>query len=58
MASEKPKSSVEQQIDENLKRVYNAAMEDKVPDKFLDLLSQLKAKETANKKDRTDGSDS
>ncbi|WP_461427758.1 NepR family anti-sigma factor [Gymnodinialimonas sp.] len=36
---------MEQQIDENLKRVYDDAMKDELPDRFLDLIAQLKAKE-------------
>jgi hypothetical protein len=40
------------QIDENLKRVYEAALNEEVPDRFKDLLAQLKAKdEQAKKKD-------
>lgn len=33
------------QIDENLKRVYQAALSEEVPDRFKELLAQLKAKE-------------
>ncbi|WP_346345205.1 NepR family anti-sigma factor [Gymnodinialimonas ceratoperidinii] len=38
---------MEQQIDENLKRVYNDAMKDELPDRFMNLIAQLKAKEGA-----------
>ncbi|MEX3016152.1 NepR family anti-sigma factor [Gymnodinialimonas hymeniacidonis] len=49
MASDSKKSRVEQQIDENLKRVYDDAMKDELPDRFLDLIAQLKASEGAAK---------
>jgi hypothetical protein len=34
------------QIDENLKRVYEAALEEDVPDRFKDLLARLRAQES------------
>ncbi len=52
MASDSKKSRVEQQIDENLKRVYDDAMKDELPDRFLDLIAQLRAKEGAEKNDK------
>jgi hypothetical protein len=33
------------QIDENLKRVYQEALEESVPDRFKDLIEQLRQKE-------------
>ncbi|MFN3972862.1 MAG: NepR family anti-sigma factor [Gemmobacter sp.] len=45
MAEEKPKSSLEQAIDENLKRAYQEALQQEVPDRFKELLAALKAKE-------------
>ena len=45
MAEEKPKSSLRRDIDENLKRVFEDALEKEIPDRFKDLLAQLKAKE-------------
>ncbi|WP_395540689.1 NepR family anti-sigma factor [Neotabrizicola sp. sgz301269] len=33
------------QIDENLKRVYQDALSEEVPDRFKDLLAQLQAKD-------------
>ncbi|WP_098412618.1 NepR family anti-sigma factor [Thioclava sp. ES.031] len=45
MADEKPKSSIRDQINQNLKRVYEEALQEEVPDRFKDLLAQLKAKE-------------
>ncbi|GGE23465.1 hypothetical protein SAMN05421774_107144 [Gemmobacter megaterium] len=42
-----PKSpAIKAQIDENLRRVYHEALSDAVPDRFTELLAQLKAKET------------
>ena len=40
------RSALRAQIDENLKKVYEAALTEEVPDRFKDLLAQLKAKET------------
>ncbi|AQS49669.1 MULTISPECIES: NepR family anti-sigma factor [Thioclava] len=45
MADEKPKSSIRDQINQNLKKVYEEALQEEVPDRFKDLLAQLKAKE-------------
>lgn len=45
MTSKPPKSSLQQQIDENLKKVYEEALKEEIPDRFKDLLAQLKAKE-------------
>lgn len=39
------KEAIRAQIDENLKRVYQSALEESVPDRFKQLLEQLKAKE-------------
>lgn len=44
MAKERDKLGVAQQIDANLKRVYDEALEQEVPDRFTQLLAQLKAK--------------
>lgn len=44
----RPRSSrlaVTREIDENLKRVYRAALEEEVPDRFAQLLAQLREKE-------------
>lgn len=41
------KSSLQQQIDENLKRVFEQTLQQEVPDRFKDLLAQLRAKESA-----------
>ena len=45
MADNKGKSRLHQQIDENLKRVYEAALSEDIPDRFKDLIAQLRAKE-------------
>jgi hypothetical protein len=37
--------AIREQIDENLKRVYAAALNEELPDRFRDLLAQLKAKD-------------
>lgn len=42
-SNEKAKSSAV--IDENLKRVYDEMLDEKVPDRFIDLLAQLKAQD-------------
>ncbi|EYD74656.1 hypothetical protein Rumeso_03772 [Rubellimicrobium mesophilum DSM 19309] len=46
MADSKGKSRLHQQIDENLKRVYEEALSEDIPDRFKDLIAQLRAKET------------
>ena len=46
MADNKGKSRLHQQIDENLKRVYEEALSEDVPDRFKDLIAQLRAKES------------
>jgi hypothetical protein len=45
MSGDKQKSSLRKDIDENLKRVYEDALQEEVPDRFKALLAQLKAKE-------------
>lgn len=49
MTKTSAKSSLQSQIDENLRRVYEEAMKEEVPERFKDLLAQLKAKEAAAK---------
>jgi hypothetical protein len=39
------RQAIREQIDENLKRVYAAALNEDLPDRFRDLLAQLKGKE-------------
>ncbi|HEY6917831.1 MAG TPA: NepR family anti-sigma factor [Tabrizicola sp.] len=38
------KQAIREQIDENLRRVYTATLNEEMPDRFRDLLEQLKAK--------------
>ncbi|UWR22698.1 NepR family anti-sigma factor [Sulfitobacter sp. S190] len=38
-------------IDENLKRVYNEALDEGIPDRFKDLLDQLKQQDTQREPD-------
>jgi hemerythrin-like domain-containing protein len=45
MAGDQNKSSLRRDIDENLRRVYEDALKEEVPDRFKLLLEQLKAKE-------------
>lgn len=42
---ERKRVAIEKQIDENLKRVYEQDSDQKIPDKFLDLLSKLSEQE-------------
>ncbi|PTV94764.1 hypothetical protein C8J27_10632 [Rhodobacter aestuarii] len=46
MKEENAKSALRRDIDENLKRVYEAALEPEIPDRFKDLLAQLKAQQS------------
>jgi predicted metal-dependent hydrolase len=39
------KSKITEQIDENLRRVYQEALEEEIPDRFRELLQRLQAKE-------------
>lgn len=57
MAEKRTKSKVDQQIDENLKRVYNDALNEAVPDRFLDLIEQLKNADAARKPGRKTSDD-
>lgn len=41
----KDSDALRAQIDENLKKVYQQALEEQVPDRFRDLLEQLRQKE-------------
>mgnify|MGYP001059409117 CR=1 FL=1 len=38
------RQAIREQIDENLKRVYAAALNEELPDRFRDLLEQLQSK--------------
>lgn len=41
--------AIRDQIDENLKRAYSATLNEEIPDRFRDLLAQLKARGTPDK---------
>lgn len=45
MTQDNPKARVKEQIDQNLKRVYEDALKEEVPDRFKDLLAQLRRKD-------------
>lgn len=45
MADDKAKDAVQQQIDANLRRVYEDALKEDVPERFKALLEQLRSKE-------------
>ena len=42
--NEGPKDSIKRQIDENLKRIYDETLNEEVPDRFKQLLEQLRQK--------------
>lgn len=46
MADTKGKNRLHQQIDENLKRVYEEALSEEIPDRFKELIARLRAKES------------
>jgi hemerythrin-like domain-containing protein len=41
-----PKSKVRDQIDENLKRIYDETLKEEIPDRLTQLLEQLRKKST------------
>lgn len=47
MSHHSPRSSLTDEIDANLKRAFDKISEEKVPDRFSDLLSQLRSAEQA-----------
>lgn len=55
MANDSKKQTDSDAIDENLKRVYDDMLSQDVPDRFKDLLAQLKAQDTSA--DDTSGGD-
>ena len=46
MGEDEKKSNLREQINENLKRVYEDALNEEVPDRFESLLAQLRNKDT------------
>jgi Anti-sigma factor NepR len=49
------RQAIRAQIDENLKRVYTAALNEDLPDRFRDLLAQLKDRTGGNPGDGKGG---
>lgn len=45
MGQMRSKDKDSEAIDENLKRVYQDMLDEKVPDRFLDLIAQLKSQD-------------
>lgn len=50
MSEEKPKSKIKEQIDQSLKRVYEDILNEEVPDRFKQLLAQLREKDSGGGK--------
>jgi hypothetical protein len=48
MSKDPTHSKIKQQIDENLKRVYDAALGEEVPDRFKVLLEQLRKQQDSS----------
>jgi hemerythrin-like domain-containing protein len=46
MPDSNPKSKVRDQIDENLKRIYDETLKEEIPDRLTQLLEQLRKKST------------
>jgi hypothetical protein len=57
MTAKRTTSEVDQQIDENLKRVYDDVLNEAVPDRFHDLIAQLKDADMARQSERKDSND-
>jgi len=47
MVQDDRKTRLDQQIDENLRKVYQSRIEEDVPDRFRDLLRRLKEQESS-----------
>ncbi|MEZ5675019.1 hypothetical protein SAMN06265173_1025 [Thalassovita litoralis] len=48
MTEKQPKSSLEELIDDNLRKVYRQVEDEQVPDRFLELLEKLKQQENTD----------
>ena len=55
MSQNNKTSRTQREIDENLKRAYDDVIKQKVPDRFTDLLAQLKKAETTKKQGQSNG---
>ncbi|MDU8911972.1 NepR family anti-sigma factor [Aestuariicoccus sp. MJ-SS9] len=51
MGHDDKKAKSSQVIDQSLKQVYDQMLEEKVPDRFLDLLAQLKEQENSGSRE-------
>ena len=51
MAHEEKNKTQEDEIDVNLKRVYQEVVEEEIPDRFRDLLNQLRTQDDTGKAD-------
>lgn len=47
MSNDDPKGKLDRQIEENLRKVYQQKLEEEVPDRFANLLAQLKQQESS-----------
>ena len=52
--SDKPKNRLDEQIDDNLRRVYQTAASEPVPDRFTQLLDQLRKAEAEKPNNEAD----
>ncbi|WP_417253770.1 NepR family anti-sigma factor [Celeribacter sp.] len=50
MAQNEQKHELNEQIEENLRRVYQKTLEEEIPDRFLSLLEQLKEQDAQHDK--------
>lgn len=48
MSNPPEKPTVERDVDENLRRVYQRMVEEKIPDRFIAILNQLQQQEQDN----------
>lgn len=48
MVSDGKKSNANEQITENLKRVYEEALQEEIPPRFIEMIERLKAEKKAN----------
>ncbi|PTQ74919.1 NepR family anti-sigma factor [Celeribacter persicus] len=48
MAQQRSKHELDEQIEANLRRVYQKTLEEEIPDRFLDLLEKLKEQDAHN----------
>jgi Anti-sigma factor NepR len=55
MAENNPKSKIREQIDENLRRIYDETLNEDIPDKLTKLLEQLRQKSGTPLGDDTGG---